>query len=75
MPIIVKHKHASVASADWNLGEHKHRVFIEDIAYIEATGPELAYIRRHFQNIPDCDRLDEIRWEGETARFIMRHIA
>lgn len=38
---------------------------------VQATGPELAHIRRQFTGLPDVPGSPLVRWRGDYARFII----
>ncbi len=58
----------------WRVGESAPNIPENTIDSVQADGEELTYIRNNFQNIPICTHRHVVSWEGEMARFILRHL-
>ena len=64
---------------NWQLGEPAYvncdtKELFRDILEIGAYGPELDYIRKRFNNIPDAPSCKYISWRCEMAQFIYEHL-
>lgn len=61
----------------WIVGQKKPTmcgdITFTDVCEVQADGGELAYIRRHFKNLPDCDAW-VVTWKGAMAQFIYDHL-
>lgn len=57
----------------WCIGQERPLFPNAFLHSITAEGDELEYIRDHFKNIPICNHLHSVRWDGDFAKFIFHN--